>query len=310
MTKTEKAFHGGKRRPLAWLAVLCCAALPLLLAQPAAAAGTLEKIAQSGTISLGFRDPAIPFSYLDGDKRPEGYSIDICMKVVEAIRRELKRTDLAVKFVEVDSLSRMSALNDGTIDMECSSTAVTADRTRQFGFAIPAYIATIRVMVPEGSGIRGTGNLVGKTVVTTQGASSEKVFKDLNQVRSLHAKLILGKDHGESFALLESGKADAFILDDVLLYSLRAAHKEPTKFTITRDALAHEPFSIMLRKDDVALKKIVDTEIVRLIRHGEIRAIYHKWFESPIPYYQVNLKMPSSYMLNEFFKSPREWQVY
>jgi ABC-type amino acid transport substrate-binding protein len=308
--KTENAFRREKAASFFCPIHACFISLVLALSSSAHAAGTLEKIAQSGTVTIGYRDPALPFSYLDANKRPIGYSIDICMKVIESIKREIKRPDLTVKFTQVTSVSRLTALNTGEIDLECSSTAVTADRLKQVSFATPAFIAAIRMMVRDGSGIKGITNLSGKTVVTTKGTSSEKVFNDLNQLRSLHAKLILANDHGESFAMLESGKADAFILDDVLLYSVRAFSKNPEKFVITRDALAHEPFAIMLKKDDTAFKKVVDTEITRLILKGEIKPIYRKWFESPIPPQQVNLNMPSSYMLNEFFKSPGEWQVF
>jgi ABC-type amino acid transport substrate-binding protein len=310
MTKPENTFRSEKTSFSSCAIHACVVALATMLMPSAQAASTLDKIAQTGSITVGYRDLALPFSYQDANKRPIGYSIDICMKVIDALKRDLKRPDMTVKFVQVSSVSRLTELNDGIIDLECSSTAVTAERLKQVAFATPAFIAAIRTMVRENSGIKGIANLAGKTVVTTKGTSSEKVFNDLNQLRSLRAHLILAKDHGESFALLESGKADAFILDDVLLYSQRAFSKTPEKFTITRDALAHEPFAIMLRKDDVQFKKTVDAEITRLILNGEIKPIYRKWFESPIPPLQVNLQMPPSYMLNEFFKAPKDWQVY
>ena len=162
----------------------------------------------------------------------------------------------------------------------------------------------------EGSGIKSISNLTKKTVVTTKGTTSEKLFNDLNQVRSLGSSFVLAKDHAESFAMLESGKADAFIMDDVLVYSLRASAKDPTQFTIARDALSLEPIAIMLRKDDPAFSKVVDAEVNRLITQGEMKAIYHKWFESPIPPNQINLNMPTSYMMNEHFKAPKSWQTY
>ncbi len=308
--ETEQLVHCEKNALLSRIFHTCCISLVLLLPVPVLAAGTLDKIAQSGSIALGFRDPALPFSYLDATKRASGYSIDICAKLVESIKREIKRTDIAEKSVEVTSLTRLSAMISGEIDLECSSSAVTAERLKQVSFSLPIFVAAIRIMVREGSGIRGISNLTGKTVVTTRGTSSEKLFIDLNQLRSLNATLLLGKDHAESFAMLESGKADAFILDDVLLYSLRATAKEPAKFIMTRDALTHEPFAIVLRKDDPAFKKVIDGEITRLITSGEINAIYHKWFESPITAQQVNLNMPMSYMMKEFFKAPRDWQLH
>ncbi|MEI7614241.1 MAG: amino acid ABC transporter substrate-binding protein [Betaproteobacteria bacterium] len=308
--ETEQRVHCEKATVLSLAIHSGCIALVLFFSCFAQAAGTLEKIAQSSTINIGFRDPALPFSYLDSNKRASGYSIDICAKLVESIKRELKRTDITAKTIQVTSVTRLSAMINGEIDLECSSSAVTAERLKQVSFSLPVFIAAIRIMVREGSGIRGISNLTGKTVVTTRGTSSEKLFIDLNQLHSLKATLLLAKDHAESFAMLESGKADAIILDDVLLYSLRATAKEPAKLIMTRDALTHEPFSIVLRKDDLAFKKVIDAEITRLITSGEMDALYRKWFESPITAQQVNLNMPMSYMMKEFFKSPRDWQLH
>jgi len=287
-----------------------CLTAVLIFSCAAQAAGTLEKIAQSGSITLGFRNSSLPLSYLDGNKRPIGYSIDICLKIVEAVKRELKRPDLVVKFAEVNSANRMNALIAGEIDLECGSSSITAERVKLVSFAMPSFITAIRMIVREGGGIKSISNLAGKTVVTTKGTTSEKLFNDLNQLRSLGATLVLAKDHAESFAMLEAGKADAFIMDDVLVYSLRASAKDPAKYTLTRDSLSHEAIAIMLRKDDPAFKKVADTEVVRLITQGEMRTIYRKWFESPIPPNSVNLGMPPSYMLSEHFKAPGEWQLF
>ncbi|WP_301101726.1 amino acid ABC transporter substrate-binding protein [Propionivibrio sp.] len=261
----------------------------------------------SGSVTLGYRDSSAPFSYLDERRRPIGYSIDICMKVVEAIRRELKRPDLAVKFTPVTSASRQQALISGDIDLECGSTTATAERRKIVSFTIPTFFAATRLMTRETSAIKSIYDLAGKTVVTTKGTSSEKFFNELNLARSLRTALVLGKDHAESFSTLEAGKADAFIMDDVLLYSLRAASKDPAKYVITRDALTVEPLSLMLRKDDWAFKKVVDNEVIRIILQGEINAIYRKWFESPIPPQQINLNLPMSYMLRDSFKVPTDW---
>ncbi|MEI7430060.1 MAG: amino acid ABC transporter substrate-binding protein [Betaproteobacteria bacterium] len=287
-----------------------CLALALFFSCTAHAAGTLEKIAQSGSITLGFRSSSLPLSYLDANKRPIGYSMDICLKIVDAVKRELKKPDIVVKVSEVSSANRMNALIAGEIDLECGSSSITAERLKLVSFAIPSFITAIRMIVREGGGIKSISNLAGKTVVTTKGTTSEKLFNDLNQLRSLGATLLLAKDHAESFAMLEAGKADAFIMDDVLVYSLRASAKEPAKYAITRDSLSHEAIAVMLRKDDPAFKKVVDAEVMRLIAQGEMRVIYRKWFESPIPPNSVNLGMPPSYMLNEHFKAPSEWQLF
>ncbi|MBS1226923.1 MAG: amino acid transporter substrate-binding protein [Proteobacteria bacterium] len=303
---TKSAFFARPAVAFAGPVRACCAAL-VLLSCSAQAIGTLEKITQTGTVTLGYRDSSPPFSYLNDNRRPIGYSLDLCLKVVDALKHELKRSDLAVKFAPVSSASRIAALTSGEVDLECGSTTSTAERSKQVAFTIPTFLAATRLMVRQDSGIRSLTDLAGKTVVTTKGTSSESLFDSLNQGRTLRATLLLGKDHFESFSMLEAGKADAFIMDDVLLYSLRAAAKDPAKFVITNDALTIEPLSLMLRKDDPAFKKVVDSEITRIIVQGEINAIYHKWFESPIPPQQINLKLPMSYILRDSFKTPADW---
>ena len=279
----------------------------LIAALPARAEGTLDKIARTGTLLLGYRESSSPFSYLGNDKHPVGYSIDICEKIVEAVKRELKRPTVAVKYVPVNSSTRITSLVSGEIDLECGSTTNTAERRKQVAFTIPTFIAATRLLTKKESGITSFDDLAGKTVITTRGTSSEQFFNERNAARKLHANLILGKDHAESFALLEAGKGIAFLMDDVLLYSLRAASKDPGGYVITRDALTIEPLAVMLRKDDAPFKKLVDGEVARVITQGEVNGIYRKWFESPIPPNQINMKMPMSYMLRDSFKMPTDW---
>ena len=273
----------------------------------AAAPPTLDKIAKSGSVVLGYRDAAAPFAYLDENKRPVGYSLDICLKIVDAIKRDLKRNDLAVKYVPVSAATRLTALTSGEIDLECGSTTSTAERRKQVASTIPTFVAAVRLLAPSKSEIKSIYDLGGKTVVTTKGTSSEALFNDLNKNHTLRANLVLGKDHNESFALLEAGKADAFMMDDVLLATLRASSKDPDKYALTRDPLTIEPLAIMLRKDDAAFKKLVDSELHRAITQGEINTLYRKWFESPIPPNQINLKLPMSYLLRDSFKAPTDW---
>ena len=242
----------------------------------AAAPPTLDKIAKSGSVVLGYRDAAAPFAYLDENKRPVGYSLDICLKIVDAIKRDLKRNDLAVKYVPVSAATRLTALTSGEIDLECGSTTSTAERRKQVASTIPTFVAAVRLLAPSKSGIKSIYDLGGKTVVTTKGTSSEALFNDLNKNHTLRANLVLGKDHNESFALLEAGKADAFMMDDVLLATLRASSKDPDKYALTRDPLTIEPLAIMLRKDDAAFKKLVDNELHRAITQGEINTLYRK----------------------------------
>ncbi len=282
-----------------WAACLC--------AGSALAAGTLDKIKSSNTILVGYRDSSVPFSYLDGDKKPIGYSIDLCMKVVEAVKKELKLPGLHAKMVPVSSASRLPALLGGDIDLECGTTTSTSERRKQVAFTIPTFIAGARLLAKADSGINGIYNLAGRTVVTTRGTTSEKFFEELNREQTLRAQLVLARDHGESFSFVETGKADAFIMDDVLLYSLRASSKQPADYVVTKDLLTIEPLAIMLRKDDASFKKLVDREITRLIIDNEIHAIYRKWFQSPIPPNGINLNLPMSHLLRDSFKAPTDW---
>ena len=282
-------------------------ALGLLLAGPAFAAGTLDKIQKTGTVLVGYRESSPPFSYLADGKQPIGYTIDICGKVVEAIKKELKRPDLAVKYVPVSSSTRIPLLLSGDIDLECGMTTSTGERRKQVAFTIPTFIAAVRAMSHKSAKIPSVYELAGKTVVSTSDTSSVQIFKDYNTTHDLRATLTLGKDHAESFALLEAGKADAFLMDDVILYRLRATSKNADDYAITRQPLTVEPLAIMLRKDDAPFKKLVDAEVTRVITQGEIQGIYKKWFESPIPPDQVNLRMPMSYMLRDSFKVPTDW---
>ena len=248
------------------------------IAAPTQAAGTLDKIAQSGTITLGYRNAAPPFSYVDDKNQPIGYSIDICAKIVDAVRRELKRPDITVKYVPVSTANRIPALLSGEIDLECATTTNTAERRKQVAFTIPTFIAAMRVMAKETGGISSIHDLAGKTVVTTQGTTGERLLSEYNKNHSLQATLIPGKSDNESFALLEAGKAVAFLTDDVILYSQRATSKTPEAYAIARDPLTIEPLAIMLRKDDPGFKKMVDTEVSRIITRGEIPDHYPHLF--------------------------------
>ena len=284
-----------------------CGALLILSSLPATAASTLDKVAKSGVVSLGYRDNSLPFSYLNADKRPIGYSIDICLKIVDALKREIKRNDLNVKYVKVTTETRLKSLESGEIDLECGSTNASAERRKLADFTIPTYIASTRLLVKSDSGIKSVYDLAGKTVVMTKGTTQEKLFAEINKNHTLRAKTVLGNTHDESFALLEAGKADAFMLNDILLASVRSTSKTPDRYVLTRDPLTIDPLSLTLRKNDDAFRKIVTGEIHRLITQGEINGMYRKWFESPIPPNQVNLKLPMIYLLRDSFKSPTEW---
>ena len=280
--------------------------LSAISTQAAAIDAVTDRIARSGVVAIGYRDSSPPFSYLDQDRRPIGYSIEICHRIVDAMRQSLKRP-LEVRYVPVTSATRMEAVIRGEVDLECGTTTSTAERRQKVAFTVPTYIATTALLVRSGSGIGSIGDLGGKTVVTTRGTTAEKIFRDANERRSLRASLVEAKDHAESFSVLQAGKADAFIMDDVLLYSLRAASGTPERFEVTRDKLNIEPLAIMFSKEDPALKRIIDQEVSRLVVEGEIQKIYRRWFESPIPPKNVNLSLPMSYLLRDSFKAPTDW---
>ena len=280
--------------------------LSAISTQAAAVDAVTDRIARSGVVAIGYRDSSPPFSYLDQDRRPIGYSIEICHRIVDAMRQSLKRP-LEVRYVPVTSATRMEAVIRGEVDLECGTTTSTAERRQKVAFTVPTYIATTALLVRSGSGIGSIGDLGGKTVVTTRGTTAEKIFRDANERRSLRASLVEAKDHAESFSVLQAGKADAFIMDDVLLYSLRAASGTPERFEVTRDKLNIEPLAIMFSREDPSLKKIIDQEVSRLVVEGEIQKIYRRWFESPIPPKNVNLSLPMSYLLRDSFKAPTDW---
>jgi len=266
----------------------------------------IDRITRTGILNIGYRDSSPPFSYLDADRRPIGYSLDICLRLVEALRQTLKRP-LDVRHVPVTSATRMDAVIRGDVDLECGTTTSTAERRQKVAFTVPTFIATTALLVRAGNGVASINDLSGRTVVTTRGTTAEKMFRGINEQRSLRATLVEAKDHAESFSVLQSGKADAFIMDDVLLYSLRASSGAPEKFEVTRDKLNIEPLAIMFSKDDAELKRIVDREISRLIVEGEIQRIYRRWFESPIPPKNINLSLPMGYLLRDSFKAPTDW---
>ncbi len=280
--------------------------LAILLAGNAVAEPVLDRVVRSGVVSIGYRDSSPPFSYLDQDRRPVGYSIDICLKIVDAMRQSLKRP-IDVRYVPVTSASRMEAVIRGEVDLECGTTTSTGERRQKVAFTVPTYIATTRLLVRSGSGIASINDLSGKTVVTTRGTTAEKLFRETDTRRSLRATLVEAKDHADSFAVLQAGKADAFIMDDVLLYSLRASSGAPERFEVTREALNIEPLAIMFAKDDLAFKQLVDREVSRMIVDSDIHRIYRRWFESPIPPKGINLALSMSYLLRDSFKAPTDW---
>jgi len=280
-----------------------------LMSVPAAAqelTGTLKKIKDTGVVKIGHREASIPFSYLDDKQRPIGYGVDICMKIVDAVKTRIKMPKLKVEFVPVTSQTRIPILTGGNIDMECGSTTNSVERQKQVAFAPTYFMTGTKLIVKKSSGIKGYDDLKGKTVVFTQGTTNERAMKAYNDEKKLGINFIPAKDHAESFLAVETGRAAAFPMDDILLYSLRASAKKPGDYAVIGEFLSDDPYGIMMRKDDSAFKELVDKTVVGLYKSGEINKIYRKWFQSKIPPKGINLGFPMSDALKELVKHPND----
>ncbi len=266
----------------------------------------LSLIHERKVITIAHRESSVPFSYFDSDKKPIGYAIDICLKVVEAIKQELKLPNLKVQYLAVTPATRMAAISEGRADIECGSTTNARERRKQVDFSIPYFIANAKMVVRTDSNIKGWSDLRGKSIVTTKGTTNAKTLADRDKIRSLNLSLIESNDHAEAFSLVESRKADAFAMDDVLLYGLRASAKNPSDFLITGDSLSAEPYAIMIGKHSPLLKRIVDREIARLMIEGEIYTLYDKWFMKPIPPNGINMNMRMGHLLRATIQFPSD----
>ena len=263
--------------------------------------GTLKKIKDSGTITLGVRETSIPFSYLDDKQNAIGYSIDLCMAIVEEVKKELMMPTLTVKTNPVTSQTRIPLMSNGTIDMECGSTTNNLTRQKQVAFAPVTFVTGTKLLVKKTSKIKSYKDLKGKTVVVTQGTTNERVIKALSDTENLNIKFLNAKDHAESFLTVESGRAAAFSMDDVLLYGLVAKAKKPKDFDVVGDYLSYDPYGIMFRKNDADFAIVANRALANLMRSGEINKIYDKWFIGKLPSGET-IGMPMSPLLKVGFQ--------
>lgn len=268
--------------------------------------GTLKKIKEKGTIVLGVRDSSIPFSYLDDKQSYQGYSIDLCMKIVAAVQKHLGLSSLNVTMNPVTSATRIPLMANGTIDLECGSTTNNVERQKQVAFAPTMFVTANRLLAKKSSNIHTLDDMKGKTLVSTAGTANLKQVTELNGARGLGMTILPAKDHAEAFLMVETGRAAAFAMDDILLASLAANSKSPADYAITKEALSVEPYGIMLRKDDPAFKKVVDEALANVYKSGEINRIYAKWFQSPIPPKGINLNVPMSRELQGVMAKPTD----
>ena len=279
-----------------------------LLAQPVLAqeSPTLKKIKDSGTIALGHRESSIPFSYYDDKQQVVGYSHELMLKVVDAVKAELKMPTLQVKLTPVTSQNRIPLVQNGTVDIECGSTTHNAERARQVAFSNTIFVIGTRLMTKKDSGIKDFPDLAGKNVVTTAGTTSERLIRKMNEDKKLAMNIISAKDHGEAFLTLETGRAVAFMMDDALLYGELAKARRPAEWTIVGTPQSFEAYGCMMRKDDPAFKKVADAALAKTMTSGEAEAIYKKWFTQPIPPKGLNLNFPISEAMQKLYKAPND----
>jgi len=289
-------------RKLPLVAALVAAAVAL----PAVAqdSPTLKKIKESGTITIGHRDSSIPFSYYDDKQQVVGYAIDICMKVVDAIKAELKMPNLQVKLNPVTSATRIPLIANGTIDLECGSTTNNAERQKQVGFTNTYFVTANRYVAKKSSNINTLADLKGKTVVSTAGTTNIKWLTEENAKQNLGMSILTAKDHAEAFLMVETGRAVAFFMDDILLYSLVANSKAPGDYMVGNEAYTVEPYGAMMPRDDEGFRKIVDGATAKLYTSPEMAALYDKWFNKPVPPKGIALNVPMSPQLKRVLASP------
>ena len=269
--------------------------------------GTLKKVKESGAITLGYRDSSVPFSYLDENQKSVGYAMDICLKIVDAVKKELKLDKLEVKYNPVTSATRIPLIANGTVDLECGSTTNNPDRQKQVAFTNTHFLTASRFVSKKDSKITDIDSLKGKTVVSTSGTTNIRQLNDVNTQRKLGITVLPAKDHAEAFLMVETDRAVAFVMDDILLSSLVAGSKNPKGYVISEDAFSQpEPYGIMLRREDPAFKKVVDDATAALYKSPEIATIYKKWFQAAIPPRGLNLDVPLSKALEKSFAKPSD----
>lgn len=279
-----------------------------LTATPALAqeSATLKKIKDSGSITLGHRESSIPFSYYDDQQRVIGYSHEMMLKVVDAVKAELKLARLDTRLMPITSANRITLVQNGTVDIECGSTTNNLERQKQVAFSTTIFVIGTRLMTKKDSGIKDFADLAGKNVVTTAGTTSERLLRKMNEDKQMKMNIISAKDHGESFLTLETGRAVAFMMDDALLYGEMAKARKPGDWIVTGTPQSKEAYGCMVRKDDPGFKKVVDAALTKALTSGDAEKIYAKWFMNPIPPKGLNLGMPLSDEMKALTKAPND----
>lgn len=287
------------------------AALFLIAAAPAAIAGpALDRIKQTGRIVIAHRESSVPFSYVLPDKKPAGYAVDLCLKLAEAVRKKLEMKSLTPEYLQLTPANRIAVIAEGKADLECGSTTNNKERREKVAFTVPHYITGARYMVRADSKVDDLQHFEKKKLVSTKGTTPLKAIDQANRERLLGITILEAPDHAKAVEMVESGEADGFAMDDVLLYGLIAGRPDPSKLKVIGKFLTIEPLAIMLPKEDLEFKKIVDDEMKRLINSRDAHVVYDKWFAKPIPPKNTALNLPMNYLLKDFWKYPTDQVPY
>ena len=268
--------------------------------------GTLKKVKETGTFTVGHRDSSIPLSYLDDKLRPVGFSIELCRRVVEAVKAKLGMPDLTVAYTPVTSATRIPLVANGTVDIECGSTANMSSRQKQVAFSYTFFVPQFKWITRAGSGISSADDLRGRAVAVTAGTNTALFVNKMNNEEQRGLTVMSGKDHAESFLLVETGRASAWMEDDILIAGFRANAKNPAGFKLLDKAYPSDPYALMIRKDDAQFKGLVDETLAGLMRSGEFEKLYAQWFEGPIPPRGINIELPMSDALKRDIMEPND----
>jgi len=286
--------------------MLALAAVLAVGAAHAQSNDTLAKIKAAGKVVIGTRDSSAPLAYTTGDGKYTGYHVEICNRIVDAIKADLKMPSLATEYTLVTSQNRIPLVVNGTVDLECGSTTNNKTRQAQVAFAPTTYVTNVRIAVKANSGITSIADLKGKKVATTTGTTSVQLLRKHERAAGVQFDEVFGKDHADSFLLLDSGRADAFVMDDNILAGNIINAKNPAEFKIVGETLSEEPIAIMYRKDDAGFKKVVDNAVIAMMKSGEIDKIYDKWFMKPIPPRNVSVSMAMTPSLKNAIANPND----
>ena len=268
-----------------------------------ALAQTIDKVKKSGEITMGVRESSAPLSFTLGAGQFTGYHVDVCQAIIDTMKKSTGG-NIKVNYMPVTSQNRIPLVQNGTVDLECGSTTNNAARQKDVAFGLTTFVTEVRTAVKVNSGITSVSQLNGKNLATTTGTTSVQTLRKYERAGKIDFKEIFGKDHSDSFLLLETGRADAFVMDDNILAGLIATSKNPAEYRIVGEVLSVEPIAVMLRKDDPSMKKLVDDTIRDMMKSGALEKLYTKWFMSPIPPKNTSVNLPIGSTLKSLFSAP------